>query len=432
MRLYFYLLTKKLKLMSLSTKKVSSSLHEKNNKNIVNNLNIPNSKFLFSSSFHQPKKPNNIHTVSNNNKSAKKSITINKINPQQVVNKNSIRQNKYCNIYEKKNTYIFKKSFRSYSAFRQKKSIEDIKHFSNINKNQNYKKSNECNKRINKNDNNKNKKSNHNNSNSIKHNTKLNLNNLCNLEEYKQFLSNATNRKKPSHAYTNHQSLLRGKYKKKGCSYDYNKSNNNVFMSHNLIYTIGNIFTTDNSIYNNTDNNINNNKNFRNDTMKKYNNAKIYKDINAINFPDFQLPLKPIVSANNIIQIQNYFNNLYKKAHTNENTNNCTSYESNNINKEKKGKSKSTKRNNNINEIKDYSYELNNLVSNYINKNNKVLKRDLQNQKEGSHRSANNIIEVNRTKEKIENDYKYDGPEEMHFFYVKSIQKGKFIEKKTC
>ena len=93
-------------------------------------------------------------------------------------------------------------------------------------------------------------------------------------------------------------------------------------------------------------------KNYRNDIMKKYYNSKIYKDINAINFPDFQLPVKPLVSPNNIIQIQNYLNNLYNKSHTNKNSNNYISSESNKINKSKKRKSKPPKKN----FIYSYSY----------------------------------------------------------------------------
>ena len=421
--------------MSLSTKKMNSSFHQKNNKNLSNNSNIPNGKYLFASSFHQTKKPNNIHTVSNN-KNLQKSTTSNEVKSQNIVNKNSMRQNKYSDIYEIKNNVVFQNYFRSSSTSCQKISTEgNIKHSSNIHKNQNVKKSSEYNNNMintfKNNNNNKHKKNNRNNSNSIKRSIKFNLNNLCNFEDYKNLFSNATKRKKSSPSYPKPQAPLQTEYKKNG-NFSDNKSNNNMFLSHNQICTLGNLFTNDNSIYNNTDNNVINKKNYRNDIMKKYYNSKIYKDINAINFPDFQLPVKPLVSPNNIIQIQNYLNNLYNKSHTNKNSNNYISSESNKINKSKKRKSKPPKKNNNTNNVNEADSEIKNSVSNYANKNNKILKKDLQNEKEINHSNANNINEDNEINGKNENEDKYDGPEEMHLYYVEAIQKGKQIEKKTC
>ena len=424
--------------MSLSTKKMNCSLHDKKEKNITNNPNIPNGKYLFSSSFYQPKKPNT--NTASKNKNIKKSVTTNEIFPQHIVNKNSIRQNRYSKICEIKNNVIFQNFFRSSSTSRIKIGTENnTKHSSNINKNKNIKKSNESkNNVINafKNNNIKPKNNNRNNSNSIKRTTKLNLNNLCNPEEFKHIFSNATKKKKLSPSNTKQNVPLQTEYKKTGSSYENNKSNNNMFLSHNQIYILGNLFTSNNSIYNNTDNNVINKKNFRNDIMKKYYNSKIHKDVNSINFPDFQLPVKPSVSPNNIIQIQNYFNNLYKKSHNNKNiNNNYISSESNKINKAKKRENKKTKKKNNTNnsnDIKNYNKEIKNLVNNYVNKNNSALKRDLQNSKERNRSSANNINENNKNNRKIESEDKYEGPEEMHYYYVNSIQKGKLIEKKTC
>ena len=401
-----------------------SSLNTKLN-NQIND--IQNGNYLFSPSAQQfiqyeniPSEPNKINNTSKSDTIKKKSKNNN------MVNKNSLRDYKYSNVSRKKTNESFQNFFRSFSTSRKNLATEG-----NINKNtskinNNIPKKPSTKRYYNalntfKNSQHINRKTN---SNSMKRNMNLNLNNLHNLEEYKNILSNATKRKKNSFNKTNQkmQEHLQTDYhknQKSSNSYDnkvniYNKTQTKNYFSHNQINTLGNLFTTDNSIYNNTDCNVINENNIRNDINRKYYNNRIYKDVNAINTAGFQLPVKPNVSPNNVNHIQSYFNNLYKKQNNKGNKENNTK-----SNKELQNKT------NNIkfvekNDIIEKNKELND--NNYYTYKNNFLINE----------NGNNVIsEKDNLKNKIINDVKnkYDGPEEIHFYYVKVLQNGKLMEK---
>ena len=409
--------------MSSSTKKLNNQIKT-----------IQNGNYLLTPSVQQPKQYNHIPSESNNNNNSLKSEKIKKKPKNSMVNKNSLRDSQYSNLARRRTNVLFQNFFRSSSTSRQEIEIEGNNN-KNISKlaNNNIPKKQSAKKYYNaltifKNAN-KQKKNRNSNSNSMKRNMNLNLNNLQNLEEYKFLFSNATKRKKNQSGNSNQnvQIPLQTDYhknQKSNNSYDnnkvniYNKNQTKYYFSHNQINTLGNLFTTTaNSTYNNTDCNVINGNNIRNDITRKYYNSKIYKDVNSINSPGFQLPVKPNVSPNNVNHIQNYFNNLYKnqfnkgKKENNIKKNKDYQNTTNNIKTVEKNESKE-----NHKEVNDSNY--------FINKDNFV--------KNESRNNIINIINVNdNLTERVINDVKnkYDGPEEMHFYYVQVLQNGKLMEK---
>ena len=415
--------------MFLYDKIIMSSSTTKLNGRINNALD---ENYLFSPSVQQFKKNKNIPSEPNIKNNTLKSDIIKKKTKNSTVSKNSLRNNQYSNLTRKKTNEFFQNFLRKSTS----RSRQDIETEGNSNKNiskiinNNFPKNQSTKKYYNAMNTFKNtgkqKKNRNSNSNSMKRNINLNLNNLYNLQEYKYLFSNATKRKKNPSSNNMNQKLqapLQTNYhkiQKNSNSYDnkkniFNKTQTKYYFSHNQINTLGNLFTTANSTYTNTDCNVGNRNNIRNEINRKYYNSKIYKDINSINSQGFQLPVRPSVSPNNANHIQNYFSNLHKKQNNKEK-------KENNKNKNKECQNKI---NNNINikrknEFEENHEELND-NANYVNKNNF-----------DKNENGNNIINMEgNLKEKIIDDVKnkYDGPEEIHYYYVQMIQNGKLMEK---
>ena len=198
-----------------------------------------------------------------------------------------------------------------------------------------------------------------------------------------------------------------------------NKNNNmnssNIYKSNNSNYTRDDIY---NNYYSNRDINKKNNNNVFN---------KIIKENKSTCFSQFQSPIGINHTQGNINSIQNYlkFLNIGHKNKNYKNTpiiskNKAHKLSANNINYNHNN-TESNIYNNNYNSI--YNYETHTTFSqnnyNKLNDDNDNLIPNLKNKKiEG----INNKVDIKEI-----NGFQIGSPEELHYFYVKLLQKGKKV-----
>ena len=199
-----------------------------------------------------------------------------------------------------------------------------------------------------------------------------------------------------------------------------NKNNN---MNNSNIYTSNNPNYTRDDIYNNYYTNRNINK-------KNYNNAfnKIIKENKSTCFSQFQSPIGiNHTQGNNINSIQNYLKylNIGQKNKNYKNTpiiskNKAHKLSANNINYNHNN-TESNIYCNNYNSI--YNYETYTTFSqnnyNKLNDENDNLIPNLKNKKPGVINKKGDIKEIN--------GFQIGSPEELHYFYIKLLQKGKKV-----
>ena len=198
-----------------------------------------------------------------------------------------------------------------------------------------------------------------------------------------------------------------------------NKNNNmnssNIYKSNNSNYTRDDIY---NNYYSNRDINKKNNSNVFN---------KIIKENKSTCFSQFQSPIGINHTQGNINSIQNYlkFLNIGHKNKNYKNTpiiskNKAHKLSANNINYNHNN-TESNIYNNNYNSI--YNYETHTTFSqnnyNKLNDDNDNLIPNLKNKKIEDINKKGDIKEIN--------GFQIGSPEELHYFYVKLLQKGKKV-----
>ena len=195
-----------------------------------------------------------------------------------------------------------------------------------------------------------------------------------------------------------------------------NMNNSNIYMSNNPNYTRDDIY---NNYYTN-----------RNINKKNYNNAfnKIIKENKSTCFSQFQSPIGiNHTQGNNINSIQNYLKylNIGQKNKNYKNTpiiskNKAHKLSANNINYNHNN-TESNIYCNNYNSI--YNYETYTTFSqnnyNKLNDENDNLNPNLKNKKPGVINKKGDIKEIN--------GFQIGSPEELHYFYIKLLQKGKKV-----
>ena len=314
---------------------------------------------------------------------------------------------------DKKNLIVKKKSINSLNNSNKKENNKFNQ--SNINNNNNNNNCNSNNKNYNKDDIKK-----VNNENISKNQSERIFKKIQNNDSYLLNYNTSQSKNLNSNANKGNHNSLGYFSTNSNMSTNTNKNNNmnnssNMYMNNNVNYTRDDIY---NNYYSNRDIN-----------KKNYGNVfnKITKENKSTCFSQIQSPLGISHTQGNINSIQNYLKylNIGQKNKNNKNTpvinkNKAHKLSANNV--YNPNNTESNIYNNNYN--RTYNYETHTTFSqNNYNK----LNEDIDNEKDNLIPNLKNNIKNENKESKVINGCLVENPEELHYFYVKILQKGKKI-----
>ena len=206
-----------------------------------------------------------------------------------------------------------------------------------------------------------------------------------------------------------------------------NMNNSNLYMSNNPNYTRDDIY---NNYFSNRDRDRGINK-------KNYGNVfnKIIKENKSTCFSQIQSPIGISHTQGNINSIQNYLKylNIGQKNKNYKNTPNISKNKAHKLsanNIYNHNNTESNIYNNNYNSVYKYETQTTFSQNNYnkLNDDNENINiiPNLKNHRKFNKINENKENKVNKENKEI-NGFKIESPEELHYFYIKTLQKGKKV-----